>query len=156
VAEPDLHPAVARPRALAVWDAWDDARRDEAEDAADHHPVRADAAEKSVGQELDVPARHASRRRSELQAAPAAEPDAPEPYKQVAAQSAERSYAALVAADLLVLPLQEARPERSPKPSEVLAQKEAQQAMSLHAPEARPLAKTRALTQLEVLLRVAK
>ncbi|MGB8863591.1 MAG: hypothetical protein WCC71_05790, partial [Candidatus Sulfotelmatobacter sp.] len=95
-------------------------------------------------------------RRSELQAAPAAEPDAPEPYKQVAAQSAERSYAALVAADLLVLPLQEARPERSPKPSEVLAQKEAQQAMSLHAPEARPLAKTRALTQLEVLLRVAK
>ncbi len=88
-------------------------------DAADLRPEPADAVEKLVGQEPDVPEQHASRHQSELPAVPAAEPDAPALCKPVADLFVERSSVVRVlAAEPQALQLLEALAERSRKPPE--------------------------------------
>jgi len=104
VEEPGLHPKDVRPPALAAWGASDVVRQDATADAADLRPEPADAAEKSVGRAQDAPEPHASRHQSELPAVPAAEPGALVLCTLVADPSAERSYAAPVAAERLALP----------------------------------------------------
>jgi hypothetical protein len=96
---PDLRPADALPRALAAWDASVAAHPDAAADAAHLqglHLEPADAAEKSVGQELGVPEQHASRRRSAPQVVPvvAVETDARALCTQAVVQFVEQSCAA--------------------------------------------------------------
>jgi hypothetical protein len=78
-------------------------------DAADRpglHPAPADVVEKSVALAPDDRERHALRRRSELQVAPAAElqPDARELCTPVAGRFAERSCAGPAVAQQLALP----------------------------------------------------
>ena len=106
-------------------DAWDDVRRDEAADAGDLHRVlvQADDAERSVGRERDDRGRHALRRRLELPAGLAAEPDAPALCTQAAAPSAERSCVALEAPELQALLQPEAQAAHLPQPPEARAQK---------------------------------
>jgi hypothetical protein len=106
---PDPHPVDARPQALAGWDAWDGARRDEAEDAEDLqglHLARADGVGKLAGREPDARERHASHRRLEPRVEPeaGAQPDVRELCKPVAVQFEERSCAGLAARELLALP----------------------------------------------------
>lgn len=150
----------AHPRELAGWDAWAVVRRDEAVDAADLRPAPAwaDVVEKSAGRGRDVLARRALRRRWELQAAPAAELDAPAPYTRVADRFAEQSCAGLARAEVPALPL-EPEAERSQKLlAALLAQEESLQRARPNAPGVRPAAKTGpALIPAEaVLLRVLK
>jgi hypothetical protein len=109
VEELDLHPAAALRLELAAWGALDDARRDAAADAAHRpglHPAQADDVEKLVALAPDDRERHASRRQSELQVAPAAElqPDARELCTLAAGRFAERSCAVPAVAEQLALP----------------------------------------------------
>lgn len=124
--EPDLRPAGALPRALAAWDAWGGAHRDAAAGAADPqgpHLGRVDGAEKSAVPARDARERRALRRRWELQAARLGQQAARALYKPVAAQFAERSYAAPAAAEGRALPQPEAGGQRSPKLPEQTALK---------------------------------
>lgn len=141
----------------------DDARRDEAADAADRrglHSAQADDVEKLVALAPDDRERHALRRRSELQVAPAAElqPDARELCTPAAGRFAERSCAAPAVAEQLALPQPEPLAERSPKPRAPLAQKKmVLRAVAQDAPEEQLLAKTRqARMELEAQPRVAR
>ena len=122
------------------------------------HPAREDAAEKSVGRERGVRERHAWRRQSELQVAPGVQPGAPALYIQVAVRSAERSCAALVAAESLALLQPELLAQRSPKPPEALPPEErVPPATSRNAPKAQTLGELQpAATELAVLPQVAK
>jgi hypothetical protein len=111
-------------------------------DAADLRPQLAGVAEKLAGRAPDVRVRHASRRRSELQAAPEAKPAAPEPYTPAGGRFAERSSAAKAAAEQPDArqwwPLAEYsshRPEELPRREHVTLS-----AMSGDAPVARPQA----------------
>jgi hypothetical protein len=96
-------------------------------------------------------------RRSERQAAPAAEPDAPEPCTRAAARSAERSCAGPEAAGPLASRQLEPRAERSLKRSEVrTAPQEAQPAVPLGGPGAGPRSKIRAPLRLAAVPEVSK
>ena len=160
--ELDLRPAGALPRALAAWDAWDDAHRDAAAGAVDPQGLllgRGDGAEKSAVPARDARERRALRRRWELQAAPLGQQAARALCKPGAAQFAERSYAAPVAAERRALPQPEARGQRSRKLPEQTALKmlRPRAAVSQPAAEARPRAKARrALLEQEVLRPVAR
>jgi hypothetical protein len=98
------------------------ARQDAAADEVRPHlrPQPEAAAEKSVGQARDVQEQDAWRRQSELQAAPAAGPAAPEPYTPAVARFAEQSCAALAAAESPDAPQSGPQAERLLKPPEAL------------------------------------
>jgi hypothetical protein len=112
----DLRQADARPQGPTAWDAWDGAHRDATVDAL-RRPVRpgqrrVDGAERLAGRVRDVRERHALRRRWELQAALAAEleaPAAPGLCTRVADQFAARSCAARAAAEQPAWPRPAAR-----------------------------------------------
>jgi hypothetical protein len=157
----DLRPAGALPRALAAWDAWADAHRDAAAGAVAPrglHLGRVGGAEKSAVRARDARERHALRRRWELQAARLEQQGARVLCKLGAAQFAERSYAARVAAERRALPQPEAWGQRSPKLPEQAALKMLRpRAVSRDAAEARPRAKAgRALLSQEALRPVAR
>ena len=159
--ELDLRPAGALPRALAAWDAWGDAHRDAAAGAVDPqglHLARVDGAEKSAAPARDARERRALRRRWELQAARLGRQAARVLCKPGAAQFAERSSAALGAAERRALPQPEARGRRSPKLPEQTALKMLRpRAVSQDAAEARPRAKARwERLEQEVLWPVAR
>jgi len=117
-----------------------------------------DGAEKSAVPARDDRERRALRRRWELQAALLGQQAARALCKPGAAQFAERSYAAPVAAERRALPQPEGRGQRSSKLPEQTALKMLRpRAVSQDAAEARPRAKARrAWLEQEALWPVAR